>query len=108
MNVAIAVTATGQVDPRWGRAEIVAVGSLSADGISDWREHEVRWSTLHDGGTEGSHHARIARFLRENAVDVVVAEHLGAGMQRMLATMGIRLVTGASGDARQAVLTASG
>ncbi|MHB2024445.1 MAG: NifB/NifX family molybdenum-iron cluster-binding protein, partial [Mycobacteriales bacterium] len=75
---------------------------------SDWRVHVVRWSTLHDGGTEGSHHARIARFLRENAVDVVVAEHLGAGMQRMLATMGIRLVTGASGDARQAVLTASG
>lgn len=104
MNVAVSITPTGQIDPRWGRADVVAVASVSGSDLNEWQEYDVRWSTLHDGGTEGSHHARVARFLREHAVRVVVVEHLGAGMQRMLDSMGIQVVTGASGDARQAAV----
>jgi len=74
------------------------------DGVIDsWRETTVDWDSQHDQGTEGAHHARIARFLLDNRVDVVAAQHVGPGMQRMLASMGIRLVTGMTGDARAAV-----
>jgi len=51
-------------------------------------------------------HARVARFLIDHHIDVVVAEHMGPGMTRMLTTMGIRVSLGALGDARAAVLAA--
>ena len=71
--------------------------------IKSWRETTVCWDTEHDQSPEGAHHARIARFLLDNTVDVVAAQHVGPGMQRMLDSMGIRLVTGISGNAREAV-----
>src|SRR5665648_1233185 len=81
--------------------------STSTSGqIIDWQELDVGWDSLHDEGTEGAHHARVARFLIDHHVDVVVAEHMGPGMTRMLTTMGIRISLGAFGDARAAVLTA--
>ena len=57
-------------------------------------------------GTEGSHHARVVRFLTDHHVDLVVAEHMGAGMTRMLTTMGIQFVLGVDGDAKASVLAA--
>ncbi len=107
MRVCVPVTGTGRVDPRWGRADRVAVAEVLDGAVRDWQEFAVSWGTLHDEGTEGSHHARIARFLRENRVDAVAAEHVGAGMQRMLDAMGVRLVTGLAGDAISAVRTAA-
>lgn len=97
----------GAVGHGLGRASHVALASVEEGTITSWDEVEVRWDSLHDEGTEGAHHARIARFMRENAVDVVVAPHLGAGMQRMLATMGIKMFLGAQGDAREAVARAA-
>lgn len=106
MRVCVAITADGEVDPRWGRADRVAVAEIADGQIRGWQEFDVAWGTLHDQGTEGSHHARIARFLRDNQVQTVAAHHVGPGMERMLGSMAIRLVTGVSGPAREAALAA--
>ena len=104
MIVCVALSRDGTVDPRWGRAAQVALVTVEDGAIADWREVAVSWDVAHDTGSERAHHARVARFLRDNAVEVVVAEHMGAGMSRMLHTMGIGVRLGASGDARRAVL----
>ncbi len=104
MIVCIAVTTEGFVDPRWGRAERVAVARVGGNAIDSWYEFDVGWASLHDSGTEGGHHARIARFLREHQVDAVVANHMGPDMEHMLGKMGIEVRLGAAGRAREAVL----
>lgn len=97
---------SGEVGGGWGKARTVALATVSDGAITDWREIEVRWDIAHDEGAEGSHHARIVRFLRENGVEVVVAGHMGPPMQNTLAKLGVRVVIGATGDARAAVLAA--
>jgi len=72
--------------------------------VASWTQFDVGWDQLHDEGTEGAHHARIARFLREHEVHAVVAGGIGPGMIRMLDSMGIDLWYQASGDAKQAAL----
>ena len=107
MIAAIPVSTDGSVGPRWGRAEQIAVVDASPDGIIRWDEYDVGWDAAHDEGTEGAHHARVARFLQEHHVDTVVAGHMGDGMTRMLGTMRIAVVLGAAGDARAQVLEAA-
>jgi predicted Fe-Mo cluster-binding NifX family protein len=104
--VCVPIAIDGQVDPRWGRADWIAVAEVVDGKIENWREIEVSWSTLHDEGTPARHHARVARFLRENHVDAVVAHHVGDGMVRMLNTMALPLHLEATGDARAAVIAA--
>lgn len=108
MIAAVPVTADGDVSGGWGRASRVAVATVRDGMLVDWQEHLVRWDLAHDEGTEGAHHARVARFLREHAVDVVVTGHMGQGMQRMLGKLAVRVVQDSQGDARQAVLAAAG
>jgi predicted Fe-Mo cluster-binding NifX family protein len=103
MKVCVPITADGSIDPRWGRAERVALAEVDGATIRDWTEIDVGWGSLHDSGTEGAHHARIARFLRDNEVEAIAVNHVGQGMQRMLTTMGIRIDAEHSGDARAAV-----
>lgn len=103
MRICVPITADGSIDPRWGRAERVAVADVDGGTIRRWDEFDVGWGTLHDSGTEGAHHARIARFLRDNGVEAIAVSHVGPGMQRMLGTMGIRVDAAHSGDARAAV-----
>lgn len=103
MKVCVPVTPDGLVDPRWGRAARVAVARIEGGSVVDWHEHEVAWDVLHDVGTEGGHHARVARFLTEQGIDVVVAGHMGPPMVQMLGKMRIVARLGASGDARRAV-----
>lgn len=105
--VCVPVTELGEVAAGWGRAERVAVVRMQDGAVADWQEYEVGWGRLHDTGGEGEHHARIARFLREHAVEAVVAGHMGPPMAHMLERMGIRVRLGAAGPARQALLTAS-
>jgi len=102
--VCVPVTADGLVDPRWGRADRVAVATVSPDGVSDWQEFDVGWGTLHDAGTEGSHHARIARFVLEHKVEAVIAGHMGPGMEHMLGKMGVTVRLGETGEAREAAV----
>jgi predicted Fe-Mo cluster-binding NifX family protein len=97
------VTNEGTIDPRWGRADRLAVADVVDGEVVSWREVEVSWSRLHDEGTPGSHHARVVAFLRDQHVEVVVANHMGDGMTRTLATMGLRVHLGAAGDARVAI-----
>ena len=102
----IPVAGDGSIDPRWGRAARVAVATLAGGGVDRWEEFEVGWDRLHDSGGEGEHHARIARFLREHGVERVVAGHMGPPMQHMLGRMGVEVVLGASGPAREAARSA--
>ncbi len=104
--VAIPVTPDGVVGPSWGRAPRVAVASVDDGAVASWIEHDVRWDVLHDEGTEGGHHARVARFLIDNEVQVVAADHMGPPMVRMLGSMGIGVVLGAGGDAHENVVAA--
>ena len=96
-----------QIDPSWGRANWVALADFTNGKILSWREIEVSWDRLHDEGTHGSHHARIVKFLKENLVEAIVADHMGDGMVRMLETMRLPVHSGAAGDARAAVKAAS-
>jgi predicted Fe-Mo cluster-binding NifX family protein len=102
----VPITSDGQVDHRWGRADWIAIANVIDGEIENWQEVEVSWSVMHDEGTPAQHHARVARFLRENHVDAVIAHHVGEGMVRMLTTMGLPLYLEATGDARVAVLAA--
>jgi predicted Fe-Mo cluster-binding NifX family protein len=102
--VCVPVAVDGLLDVRWGRADRVAVASVSHDGVSAWNEFDVGWGTLHDAVTEGSHHARIARFLLEHRVEAVVAHHMGPGMEHMLGKMGLTVRLGETGDAKEAAI----
>jgi len=107
MVICVPVTTEGLIDPRWGRADRVAIAETAGDGIASWQEFDVGWGTLHDEGTEGSHHARIARFLQEHHVQTVVADHMGPPMEHMLQQMGLAVHLGAAGDAREAAIAAT-
>jgi len=106
LRVCVPITTEGQVDPRWGRADRVAVANVVDGQIAGWQEVTVAWGTLHDEGTEGAHHARVARFLRDNQIQAIAVHHVGPGMQRMLGSMAIRVVDDLGGDARSAASTA--
>jgi predicted Fe-Mo cluster-binding NifX family protein len=106
VRVCVPVTGTGVIDPRWGRADRVAVADISDGQVTGWEEFDVQWGVLHDSGTEGSHHARIVRFLRDHGVEAVVADHMGGGMAHTMDRMGVKVFLGAGGDPRKAVLAA--
>jgi len=107
MILCVPVTDDGLVDPRWGRADRIAVAQVLDGSITTWQEFDVSWSRLHDEGTPARHHARVARFLKEHHVETVVANHVGDGMVRMVNTMGLSLHLDAVGDPRAAVLSAA-
>jgi len=107
MIICAPVTNEGTIDPRWGKADWVALADVADGEIVSWQEVEVSWSRLHDEGTPGSHHARVVTFLRDHHVEAVVVNHMGDGMVRMLDTMSLPVHMGAAGDARAAVKAAS-
>lgn len=108
MNLMIPVRPDGTVEPRFGKAPMVAVATVDPDGsILQWNSYQVDWERLHDLGTEGSHHARIVTFLREHEVDAVVATHVGPGMQRTLTAMGLPMLLATLPDARASVSAAA-
>jgi predicted Fe-Mo cluster-binding NifX family protein len=108
MIVAIALSPDGTAGQGWGRAPRVAIARVDAGRIETWETQAVQWDVLHDDGPEGGHHARIARFLKEHGVELVVAGHMGPPMVQMLARMHVAVRLGLVGDARAAVLAAAG
>jgi predicted Fe-Mo cluster-binding NifX family protein len=107
MIMCVPVTTTGDVDPRWGRAARVAVAEVVGGTVRTWDEYDVGWDRLHDERTEGSHHARVARFVQEHRASIIVAGHMGDPMLQMLRGMDLDVRLGVSGDARRAVLAAA-
>ena len=105
--VAVPVSKDGTVDPRWGRAERIALATVQDGTLSGWDEHAVGWGELHDTGSERAHHARVARFVKQQKVQAVSASHMGPEMLAMLERMGVIVRLGARGDARQAALAAA-
>ena len=104
MNFMIPVHDDGSVEPRFGRAPKVAVATVDDSGsITGWQTFDVQWDRLHDEGPEGSHHARIVRFLREHEVAAVVSTHIGAGMQHTIMQMGLAMLPATDPDARASV-----
>lgn len=103
MIVCVPVTPDGQVGGGWGRAPRVAVAQVSDGSVVAWEEFDVAWDVLHDVGTEGGHHGRVATFLRDHRVEVVVAGHMGPPMVQMLGKMRILVRTGVTGSAKTAV-----
>jgi predicted Fe-Mo cluster-binding NifX family protein len=106
MIVATPVTADGQSAAAWGRAHWIGVADVADGEVGAWQIHEVAWDASHDEGSHGSHHARIVRFLKEQAIQAVVVDHMGPGMVRVMETMGIPLLPATPGDARASVLAA--
>ncbi len=100
--VCLPVTADGQVAHSWGKAPIVALATVEDGQISNWRTESVNWDVSHDMGTPGSHHARVAQFIQDNAVTTVAAGHMGEPMLNMLTKLGVRVHLGVDGDARSA------
>ena len=107
MKIATPVDAAGQSAHVWGKAHWIAVAEVADGAISDWQVHEVAWDVSHDSGTHGSHHARVVTFLRDQRIDAIVVDHVGEGMQRMLATMNIPTLPATPGDAKVSVLEAA-
>jgi predicted Fe-Mo cluster-binding NifX family protein len=103
VNVCIPVADDEQVGKSWGKAHTVALATVEDGTITSWRTEAVRWDISHDQGTEGSHHARVARFVKDNAITTVVARHMGESMENMLTKLGVRVLQGVAGDARGAV-----
>ena len=106
MYVATPVDADGQSAHSWGRAHWIAVAEVTDGAIASWQVHEVSWDVLHDDTTHGSHHARVVTFLKDQGIQAIVVDHVGEGMQRMLATMNIPLLPISPGDAQASVLAA--
>lgn len=104
MIVLVTLGPGGTVGGGLGRAGRVALAEVADGSVTSWEEIDVGWDRLHD--SEGAHHARLVRFLRERDVAAVVAGGMGEGMRRVLANMGIRLAL-ADGGAREAVLAAA-
>lgn len=105
--VAVALGADGTAGQGWGRAPRVAIARVELGRIEAWTEHDTRWDVLHDEGSEGTHHVRIARFLSEQGVEIVVAGHMGPPMVQMLARMGIAVRLDDGRDPRAAAVAAS-
>lgn len=97
----------GTIDSSFGRARRMAVVRIEDGTVTGMQEELVAWDVAHDTGSEGSHHARVARFLLDHDVDVVLARHVGPGMAQMLGRMGITLRLGATGDVRASALAAA-
>src|SRR5665213_2330771 len=103
MIACVPVGSANVIDPRWGRADRLAIAEVLDGQIVSWQEVDVGWSQLHDERTEGSPHARVVRSLVEHHVQAVVAGHMGDAMVHTLEKLGMQIHLGASGHARVAI-----
>ncbi|MCL2482542.1 MAG: hypothetical protein FWF43_03830 [Propionibacteriaceae bacterium] len=121
----IAVNIVGNlVGEGLGRAHSMAVAEVEDSKILSWEEIEVRWDLSHDQPSaaeqaapdapahpahtsHGSHHARIVTFMRDHHVEVVVTGHVGPPMAHTLGLMGVTVLVGATGEAKQVAVEAA-
>ena len=102
MIVGVTTTPHGTVGGGLGRAQTVAVADVPDGEVTSWTEVPVGWGDLHGIGPEGTHHARIVRFVREHGLERVVTSGLGEGMRTTMGKLGVVVRTDLTGDARAA------
>ena len=107
MIVGVTTTPQGTVGGGLGRAQTMAVADVRDGVIASWAEVHVGWGDLHGTGPEGTHHARIVRFVREHALERVVTSGLGDSMRTTMGKLGVVVRTDLRGDARDAAVTAA-
>lgn len=101
----LAVNVVGdQVGGGLGKAHSMALATVANGRIVSWEVEEVGWDALHGQGPEGTHHARIVRFMGDHGVRAVVTGHMGAPMVNTMTKLGVLPLVDAAGDARQAAL----
>jgi predicted Fe-Mo cluster-binding NifX family protein len=106
MTIAIPVTTDGAVFERLAKAPIMATCVLRNGEVAEWTEHAVGWDQTYGVDVMGNHHARVMRFMQDNAVTDVVAADVCDNMRRSLESKGVHLFADQAGDARTAVLSA--
>lgn len=106
MIVGVTTTPDGAVGGGLGRAQTMAVADVRDGEIAAWTEVAVGWGDLHGSEPEGTHHARIVRFVREHGLECVVTSGLGDGMRTTMAKLGVVVRTDLVGEARAAARTA--
>ena len=107
MIVGVTTTPEGTVGGGLGRAQTMAVADVRDGAVVAWTEHHVGWGDLHGTGPEGTHHARIVRFVREHGLEGVVTSGLGEGMRTTMGKLGVVVRTDLAGDARAAAAAAA-
>jgi Dinitrogenase iron-molybdenum cofactor. len=106
MIIAIPVTPDGAVEERWAGPRGSRSPPWWTDASRTGRSTPSAGTSPTTRGTEGAHHARVVRFLRENGVTHVVVDHMGAGMRHTLGKLGIEILPVRSPFAREAVVLA--
>lgn len=106
MTVCVPLAPDGRVGPQWGRTRRVAVARVEGGTLAGWQEFEVAWDELPEIGT-GGHRTRVAHFLREHGVQIVLARHMSNDMRNLLSRMGVTVRLDAAGDARVAAVSAN-
>lgn len=90
----IAVTyANGEIFQHFGHTEIFKLYEIENNQVTGSRILLC----------EGSGHGALASLLAENNVDILICGGIGGGAQNALASVGIRLFGGVSGNADEAV-----
>lgn len=104
----------GKVNPHFGRADQMALADVEGVKITQWKVVDTPFANMHrdhdhHGGSGGhtpnpSHQSTIKQFLLDHDVDVVFVGHAGPGLQKVKDETKMNVVTGAQGDAREAVM----
>lgn len=97
----------GMINRRWCKTRRVAVADVRGGEISRWQEFDVGWDRLHDEGPHEDHHERMATFLRDHTVNIIVIDHIGSCLSAALTRLDIAVHPGASGQARDAIVSAA-
>lgn len=121
VKVAIAVLPNGMINAHFGRANKLAVATIENGQITKWEEVDVPFAETHgdhdhhdhdhdhDHGHEHhhhhapGHHEGIKNVLVQSGVDMVLLDHAGPGMQKVMNETDIKIVVGAKGNARESI-----
>ncbi|WP_028986760.1 NifB/NifX family molybdenum-iron cluster-binding protein [Thermicanus aegyptius] len=125
MKVAVAVLPNGMVNAHFGRANRIAFAVVEEKEIKEWTEEEAPFAATHGedshdhhpydhddhphehqhghGHHSANHQEIIKNYLVDHGVDLLLVDHAGPGLKRVLQETKIKVVTGARGRAREVV-----
>lgn len=134
MKIAVAVLPNGMVNAHFGRANRVAFAVVENKEIKEWTEEEAPFAAMHgeehghhhhdhhdhhhedhhhhdhhhehEAGHRAKHQEVIKNYLVEHGVDLLLVDHAGPGLYKVLQETNIQVVTGAKGKAREVVQAA--